>query len=253
MANKNTKSKSNNNKNTQNNKQNNVKKETKKVAPTKKAEAKKVETKKVVPTKKAEAKKENQKDIVKKVEAKEEVKKETVKVEEKISNTKEKKGFSLTSKQKDIILILLVAVLLVVALIVTSNKTPKLDIELPIAVEGAAGFNEITYSEYEEKLNTEAPFLVVIIKDGCGYCEAYEPILEEVATEYNIPINYINLSHLSEEDYYALSESNTYLKKNNWGTPTTLFMYGKDVVDSIGGYVEKDTLVEFIKENIKVD
>lgn len=237
MANKNTKSKSNNNKNTQNNKQNNVKKETKKVAP----------------TKKAEAKKENQKDIVKKVEAKEEVKKETVRVDEKTSNTKEKKGFSLTSKQKDIILILLVAVLLVVALIVTSNKTPKLDIELPIAVEGAAGFNEITYSEYEEKLNTEAPFLVVIIKDGCGYCEAYEPVLEEVASEYNIPINYINLSNLSEEDYYALAESNTYLKKNNWGTPTTLFMYGKDVVDSIGGYVEKDTLVEFVKENIKVD
>ena len=26
-------------------------------------------------------------------------------------------------------------------------------------------------------------------------------------------------------------------------------MYGKTVVDSIGGYVEKDTLVEFVKEN----
>lgn len=230
MANQSSK---NNNKKTNNKKTNTtskkvVAKETKKVE---KKEVKKPETKK--------------KEVIAK-----EVKKETP-VAEKV--VKEKKSFSLTSKQKDIILIILVAILLIIALVVTSNKEPKLDIELPVVLAGESGFNEISYSEYLEKIDSEEPFLVAIVKDGCGYCEMYEPILKEVAEEYNIPINYINLTHLTEEEYSDLSNSNSYLKKNQWGTPTTLFMYGTTVVDSIGGYVEKESVVKFVEENFKVE
>lgn len=213
-----------------------------------------------VQTKKQSNAKQNVKKIEKKVETKKTVEKEEVKVEEITPNVqekvvKEKKSFSLTSKQKDLILILLVVVLLIVALFVTMKKEPELDIELPIALQGEAGFTEITYSEYEEKMNTEAPFLVVVVRDGCGYCEMYEPILEEVAGEYKIPIYYINMSNLSSEEYTALGTSNSYFKKNQgkWGTPTTLFMYGKSVIDSISGYVEKDEFVDFVKENFKVE
>lgn len=204
--------------------------------------------------------KQNVKKIEKKVETKKNVEKEEVKVEEITPNVqekvvKEKKSFSLTSRQKDLILILLVVVLLIVALFVTMKKEPELDIELPIALQGEIGFTEITYSEYEEKMNTEAPFLVVVVRDGCGYCEMYEPILEEVAGEYKIPIYYINMSNLSSEEYTALGTSNSYFKKNQgkWGTPTTLFMYGNSVIDSIPGYVDKDELVDFVKENFKVE
>ena len=213
-----------------------------------------------VQTKKQSNAKQNVKKIEKKVETKKNVEKKEVKVEEITPNVqekvvKEKKSFSLTSKQKDLILILLVVVLLIVALFVTMKKEPELDIELPIALQGEAGFTEITYSEYEEKMNTEAPFLVVVVRDGCGYCEMYEPILEEVAGEYKIPIYYINMSNLSSEEYTALGTSNSYFKKNQgkWGTPTTLFMYGKSVIDSISGYVEKDEFVDFVKENFKVE
>lgn len=213
-----------------------------------------------VQTKKQSNAKQNVKKIEKKVETKKTVEKEEVKVEEITPNVqekvvKEKKSFSLTSKQKDLILILLVVVLLIVALFVTMKKEPELDIELPIALQGEAGFTEITYSEYEEKMNTEAPFLVVVVRDGCGYCEMYEPILEEVAGEYKIPIYYINMSNLNSEEYTALGTSNSYFKKNQgkWGTPTTLFMYGKSVIDSISGYVDKDEFVDFVKENFKVE
>lgn len=211
-------------------------------------------TKKTNTTKKVEN---NNKKVVNNNTKKEVTKKEKVKVEkvteEKVVEEvkKEKKTFKLTSKQKDIILVLLVAVVLVIALVIT--REPKFDIELPIALEGTAGFNEITYSEYEEKLNTEAPFVVVIVRDGCRYCEKYEPIVSDVATEYSLPIYYINLSNLTSDEQTALSTSNSYLKKEQWGTPTTLFMYGKHVVDSIPGYVDKDTFVEFAKENFVVE
>ena len=228
MTSQNSKNKKVNNKNVQTKKQNNVKQDVKKIE-------KKVETKKNV---------EKEEDKVEEI---------TPNVQEKV--VKEKKSFSLTSKQKDLILILLVVVLLIVALFVTMKKEPELDIELPIALQGEAGFTEITYSEYEEKMNTEAPFLVVVVRDGCGYCEMYEPILEEVAGEYKIPIYYINMSNLSSEEYTALGTSNSYFKKNQgkWWTPATLFMYGESVIDSISGYVEKDEFVDFVKENFKVE
>ena len=210
----------------------------------------------------------NQKNVNKKVTSKEEIKKENVKVEQiakevKVEEkkvvkeevkTKEKKSFSLTSKQKDIILILLVVVLLVVACIVTgTKKESKVDIELPVAVEGEAGTKTISYTEYEELMNSNKPFLMIIIQDGCGYCQMYEPVVEEVANELGIPVNYLNLTNLSSEESSKLSKSNSYLKKNQWGTPTTLFMVGDKVIDSIGQYVDKDAFVSFVKENIKVD
>ena len=251
MANQNSKSKnkknttkaSTNSKKVTSNKD--VKKNTKVVA---KSENKKVEAKKVN-NKKVEAKKDVKKEVSK-IEVPKFEKKEKEKIHEKTSS---KSKFSLTAKQKDIILIALVVVLLIVSAIVTGNKDSKVDIELPVALEGDAGFNEITYSNYLEKIDSNEPFLVVIVKDGCGYCEMYEPILKEVADEYNLPINYINLTNLSEEEYNDLAQSNAYLKKNQWGTPTTLFMLGDSVIDSIGGYVDKDKFVDFVKENFVVN
>lgn len=251
MANQNSKSKnkknttkaSTNSKKVTSNKD--VKKDTKVVA---KSENKKVEAKKAN-NKKVEAKKDVKKEVSE-IEVPKFEKKEKEKVHEKTSS---KSKFSLTAKQKDIILIALVVVLLIVAAIVTGNKDSKVDIELPVALEGDAGFNEITYSNYLEKIDSNEPFLVVIVKDGCGYCEMYEPILKEVADEYNLPINYINLTNLSEEEYNDLAQSNAYLKKNQWGTPTTLFMLGDSVIDSIGGYVDKDKFVDFVKENFVVN
>ena len=191
----------------------------------------------------------NKKEVVKNNTKKEEIKVTKVEEVKREEVKKEKKSFSLNSKQKDIILVLLVLVLLVVGLILTSNKKEKFDIELPIALSGEAGFTEITYSQYEEKVNNEEAFVVIIVRDGCGYCEMYEPIVSEVANEYKLPIYFINLTNLSEDEVNLLSTTNSYLKRNDWGTPTTLFMYGSHIVDSISGYVEKDAFVDFVKEN----
>lgn len=238
MANKNAKNKTNKKNNTNNKKVNSNQKNT---------------NKKV--TSNNNVKKENiKKENIKVEEIAKEVKVEEKKVVKEEVKAKDKKSFSLTSKQKDIILILLVVVLLIVACIVTSTKKEsKVDIELPVAVEGEAGTKTISYTEYEELMNSNKPFLMVIIQDGCGYCEMYEPVVEEVANEFGIPVNYLNLTNLSSEESNKLSKSNSYLKKNQWGTPTTLFMVGDKVIDSIGQYVEKDDFVSFVKENIKVD
>lgn len=239
MANKNqknNKSKQTNVKKTNNNKNND--------------KAKQVNTTKKETAPKKEEKIEKVEKVVEVVEEK----KEKTSTPKESTKKETKKEFKLTSKQKDIVLVLLAVVLLVVAFVVTGNKAPKVNIELPVALEGEAGFNEITYSEYVEKMNEEKPFLVIIIKDGCGYCEAYTPIVKEVAEEYSLPIYYINLTNITEEEYTALSKSNSYLKSQQWGTPTTLLMSGNTVVGSISGYVDKDAFVkDMIDKYIKVE
>ena len=74
----------------------------------------------------------------------------------------------------------------------------------------------------------------------------YMPIVEDVANEKKIPLYYIDTAELSSEEFNKLSTKNAYLKKNKWGTPTTLMMLGSRVLDAIGGYVEKETVLSFL-------
>ena len=202
---------------------------------------------------KENVKKEIKKEEVKKEVEVKEIKKEEKKVSTPVQEKETKKSFKLTSKQKDIVLVLLVIVLLVVAAIVTTTKKEEINIELPAVVEGEKGAKTITYTEYEELINSENPFLVVIIQDGCSHCEAYEPIVKKVAEDYSIPVNLLNLSNLTSDEYQSLSKSNSYLRKSDWGTPTTLFLYKNNVIDSIGGATSEEEFISFVKENIKVE
>lgn len=153
-------------------------------------------------------------------------------------------------KKSDFILIGVVIVLLVVGIFSSKGMVEEEEIEFPLELAGEVGFNQITYDEYESMMNNDEAFIVVIERAGCSYCQMYMPIMKEVADEKKIAVTYIDTDTLTEEEFNMLSTSNSYLKKTNWGTPTTLFMLGDRVVDSIGGYVEKETILEFIEDRV---
>ena len=104
----------------------------------------------------------------------------------------------------------------------------------------------ITIDEYEKLLNEEK-FIVIIGKTGCGYCDKYKPVVNKVIGEYNINIYYIDISTFSEEDYKRLYQSTSLFDDQQWGTPTTLLFERGALVDSIGGYVDEDSVLEFLK------
>lgn len=153
-------------------------------------------------------------------------------------------------KKQDIMLIAgLVIIFLISIFALQGTKANK--VELPLALTGSEKeLTKIDYATYEEKINNGENFLIIIERTGCGYCEKYMPIVTEVASEKEIPIYYIDTADLSTEEFSKLSESNRYLKTRKWGTPTTLLMSGSTVLDSIGGYVEKDEVVKFINKDI---
>lgn len=153
-------------------------------------------------------------------------------------------------KKSDFILIGLVLVIIVVAIFSTRGTKAEEDIEYPLTLTGEVGLNQITYSDYKKMIEDGDAFVVVIERAGCGYCQMYMPILEEYVKEKQIAVTYIDTDTLTEDEFNELSTTNKYLKKNNWGTPTTLFMLGDRVIDVIGGYVEKDSIDSFFKDRV---
>ena len=155
-------------------------------------------------------------------------------------------------KKTDFILIGAVLLIIVVGIFSSKGNEKLPEIEFPLQLSGNVGLNQITYAEYEDKVENGEAFIVVIERAGCSYCEMYMPILKEVADEKNIAITYIDTATLTSDEYNELSTNNDYLRKNQWGTPTTLFMLGDRVVDSIGGYVDKETVLEFVKDRVVI-
>ena len=153
-------------------------------------------------------------------------------------------------KKTDFILIGLVIIIVIVGIFSSKGTLSQEDIEFPLTLAGETGLNEISYSEYEKMVANGDAFIVVIERTGCSYCQMYMPIMEEVAKEKKIAVTYINTDNLSQDEFNSLSTTNKYLKKNQWGTPTTLFMLGDRIVDSIGGYVEKDKIETFLKDRV---
>ncbi len=155
-------------------------------------------------------------------------------------------------KKTDFILIGVVLAIIAVGVISSKGTLKEEEINFPLALAGEVGLHEVTYDEYEEMVDNGDAFIVVIERTGCGYCQQYMPIVEEVANEKKIAITYINTDNLSEDEFQKLSSTNKYLKKNQWGTPTTLFMLGDRIVDSIGGYVEKEKVLDFLADRVVI-
>ena len=153
-------------------------------------------------------------------------------------------------KKTDFVLIGLVLVIILVGVLSTRGMKEEKEIQYPLTLAGKVGSNEITYDEYEEMVKNDDAFIVIIERTGCSYCQMYMPIVEEVAKEKKVAINYINTDNLTSDEYTNLTTTNKYLKKNQWGTPTTLFMVGDRIIDSISGYVEKDKFEDFLKDRV---
>ena len=151
-------------------------------------------------------------------------------------------------KKSDFILIGIVLLVIVLAIFSSKGNVELEEVDYPLTLVGDAGLHQITYDEYKTMVDNGDAFIVVIERDGCSYCTMYMPIVEEVAKEKKIPLYFIDIADLSSEEMNKLETTNDYLRKNSskWGTPTTLFMLGDRVLDTIGGYVEKESVLSFL-------
>lgn len=107
-------------------------------------------------------------------------------------------------------------------------------------------FKEISLSEIvkDSKGKTVVVWLGL---PSCGYCQAYAPLLAEVAEEYDMTARYVDVTMMSQEDYDVLVELEGVGEYAGFGsqftgTPFTMFVKDGKIVGGINGYVEKDSI-----------
>lgn len=158
-------------------------------------------------------------------------------------------------KKMDIALVLGVILIIVLGCFVMKGTKAEPSYELPLKLEGDYGYNKISYSEYQEKIDNGDSFVVTISREGCTYCQQFKPVATDFAESNKLPMYYIDTDDMTEDEWSLLGNSNTFFKKNgdDWGTPTTLVLAGSECVDSVEGSTDADTLLALFEKYFDVD
>ncbi|MGE5455971.1 MAG: hypothetical protein ACM3O4_02590 [Ignavibacteriales bacterium] len=118
-----------------------------------------------------------------------------------------------------------------------------------IDASAKAPLNYISYDDYKNLLNSNTKEVIVFGQMGCSACESARPSLFAIAKEYNVKINYFNLSYLKEEQSEEFGNSLAFLNENEWGTPLMVVVENKKVVANVNGADTKENYVKFLKDN----
>ena len=96
----------------------------------------------------------------------------------------------------------------------------------------------IGFNEYKDLVSKDDTTVIVIGQTTCIHCIVAKPVLSRVAGNYNITINYLNLTELSSDEQNELIESLKnlgYEDAENLGTPLTIIVKNKHIEGTIEG------------------
>ena len=113
----------------------------------------------------------------------------------------------------------------------------------------------INYTDYKEIINKKGKNIIVIGQTGCGHCTSVKPKLNEIINEYNIVINYLNLTDMNYNDRSNLVDGlgeigydeENYIEYGSFGTPLTLIIEDGKVISYVLGDQDKTTFVNTFK------
>ena len=109
--------------------------------------------------------------------------------------------------------------------------------------------SEPSVSEWVNDSLEEKFTIAVIAQTTCSFCEMYKPVVESVENKYeDLNVYWFHTDQLSNADYSTLS--GTYDISDTFkGTPYTMLTYHGVLVDYISGYVDEETLIQFLVDN----
>lgn len=118
-----------------------------------------------------------------------------------------------------------------------------------VSNDAKLSLNYIDYQGFKRVATSNENKILVLGQTTCGYCIKAKPILNKIADEYDITINYLNITKLSSEENGKLSKYVSYLGENEWGTPLTLIVNNGEVVDSANGLLDEEGYINLFKNN----
>lgn len=130
----------------------------------------------------------------------------------------------------------------------SSNDTTSTSSDIPEDEQG--DLNEIDIDEYLDLLKGDEASIIYVARPTCHYCQQMEPIVRNIVYEYGITVNYLNTDELDDEGQADFIKSNDYFdEKGGYGTPMLIVVKDDEFVDVLEGLTDKDTAVNFFKDN----
>lgn len=80
-------------------------------------------------------------------------------------------------------------------------------------------YTEVSYDEFQAKLENKDTFVIVMGSSICGACESYKITMDKVIKDEQVEIFYLDFNKLTEEQ-----DSKIYSKFVVQKTPTTIFI-----------------------------
>lgn len=121
-----------------------------------------------------------------------------------------------------------------------TNKMIDEEATLPIKYIGITEYNELIKSN-ENKI-------IVVGQSTCGHCVNAKIALNNIATKYNIEINYLNITYLDAEARTTFTSSFDYFGTDTWGTPVMMIVKDNKIVAMYeNGFISEDEYVNFLK------
>ena len=114
----------------------------------------------------------------------------------------------------------------------------------------------IDYNKYKSLIRSKERHIIVVGQTSCSHCIAIKPALNSVAADYNLTINYLNLTELTEEESNKFFESlekieyndPDFIEDGSFGTPLTLIIENGKVQRYISG---SRTISQLVREFTK--
>lgn len=122
---------------------------------------------------------------------------------------------------------------------------------------GEKNITFVDFKKYEELIYENKTNIVVIGASSCSNCIAFKPTINEVADEYDIVINYLDLDKVTQDEkqsfYTSLDnlgyDDPDYLNDGSFGTPTILIVENGKIKDYVIG---RRTISQLVREFTKL-
>ena len=131
-----------------------------------------------------------------------------------------------------------------------TNSSNDTSTNSDISEDEQGDLNEIDIDEYLKLLEDDEASIIYVARPTCHYCQEMEPIVRNVVYEYGVKVNYLNTDELDDEGQADFIKSDDYFEeKGGYGTPMLIIVKDDDFVDVMEGLTDKDTIVNFFKDN----
>ncbi|MBQ2947128.1 MAG: hypothetical protein IJE04_04695 [Bacilli bacterium] len=108
----------------------------------------------------------------------------------------------------------------------------------------------INLSEFNNLLNNNEKNIIVIGKDECKYCDSVTTTLNDIAINYDIKINYINVGKLDSDISLQVEEKLMELNYNDgFTTPMVLVVENNKLLNYVIGFASEQYFVDIFTEN----